>query len=65
MATRYASFRSDTMACLREPGRNDNRDWVKRNKARYEEDMLEVAMAFIRSMQAVRGQGLLPGRDGK
>ena len=52
MATpRYAGFDASTLEFLRELERNNNRDWFKENKARYEEQVLDVALRFIQSMQ--------------
>jgi uncharacterized protein (TIGR02453 family) len=50
-AVRYASFRPETLKFLRELRANNNREWFTENKSRYEEDVLDVALAFIQSMQ--------------
>ena len=50
-APRYASFEPETLAFLRELAANNNRDWFKENKSRYEEHVLDVALRFIQSMQ--------------
>ncbi len=49
-ASRYASFRPETIGFLRELKRNNTRDWFNENKTRYEEDVLDVALHFIQSM---------------
>ena len=49
-ASRYASFRPETIGFLRELKRNNTRDWFNENKPRYEEDVLDVALHFIQSM---------------
>ena len=50
-ASRYAGFDKDTLKFLRELSRNNNREWFKANKSRYEEQVLDVALRFILSMQ--------------
>jgi len=50
-ANRYTRFEKKTLKFLRELGANNNRDWFNANKARYEEDVLDVALHFIQSMQ--------------
>jgi uncharacterized protein (TIGR02453 family) len=49
--TRYARFEKRTIRFLSELKANNNRDWFKENKSRYEEDVLDVALQFIISMQ--------------
>ena len=49
---RYASFEPRTLRFLQELRANNNRDWFKEHKSRYEEDVLDVALRFIISMQA-------------
>jgi uncharacterized protein (TIGR02453 family) len=49
---RYASFRPETLAFLRELSLNNNREWFAANKQRYEELVLDAALEFIRAMQA-------------
>ena len=51
MASRYARFQSETIAFLDELSANNNRDWFSENKRRYEEQVLDVALRFIQSMQ--------------
>jgi len=51
MASRYARFYPETLAFLRELTENNNRDWFKEHKSRYEERVLDVALRFIQSMQ--------------
>ncbi len=48
---RYAGFEKRTIRFLRELQANNNRDWFRDHKARYEEDVLDVALRFIISMQ--------------
>ena len=48
---RYASFKPETIAFLNELKKNNNRDWFNQNKPRYEEQVLDVALHFIQSMQ--------------
>ena len=50
-SSRYASFEKKTIKFLRELKKNNNREWFKDNKTRYEEDVLDVALRFIQSMQ--------------
>ena len=50
-APRYASFKPETVAFLEELSENNNRDWFKENKSRYDEQVLDVALRFIQSMQ--------------
>lgn len=47
---RYVGFTSATVEFLRELKANNNREWFNRNKRRYEEDVLDVALDFIESM---------------
>ncbi len=51
MASRYARFETRTIRFLEELAANNNREWFKENKSRYEEDVLDVALRFILSMQ--------------
>ncbi len=48
---RYASFDPATLKFLEELAANNNREWFKENKSRYEEQVLDVALRFIQSMQ--------------
>lgn len=48
---RYAGFTPETIAFLIELSNNNNREWFKVNKSRYEELVLDVALRFILSMQ--------------
>ncbi len=48
---RYSRFEKRTIKFLRELRENNNREWFKVNKARYDEDVLDVALRFIQSMQ--------------
>ena len=51
MAARYAGFLPESIAFLEQLAVNNNRDWFKEHKPRYEEDVLDVALRFIQSMQ--------------
>jgi uncharacterized protein (TIGR02453 family) len=51
MASRYARFYPETVRFLEQLAANNNRDWFKEHKSRYEEDVLDVALRFIQSMQ--------------
>jgi uncharacterized protein (TIGR02453 family) len=52
MATsRYATFKPETIKFLGDLRRNNNRDWFNDNKTRYEEQVLDLALNFIQSMQ--------------
>ncbi|MEL7185605.1 MAG: DUF2461 domain-containing protein [Pseudomonadota bacterium] len=50
-ASRYASFSPRTVKFLKELEQNNNREWFNENKSRYEEEVLDVALRFIQSMQ--------------
>lgn len=47
---RFASFKPETLAFLTELSANNNREWFAANKERYEQQVLDVALAFIQSM---------------
>ena len=49
--SRYAQFEPRTLRFLEELRANNNREWFKEHKARYEDDVLDVALRFIISMQ--------------
>jgi uncharacterized protein (TIGR02453 family) len=49
--SRFSGFRPETLAFLAELSNNNNREWFKTNKSRYEEDVLDVALRFIQAMQ--------------
>ena len=51
MSSRYARFYPSTLRFLEELAANNNRDWFGENKSRYEEEVLDVALRFIQSMQ--------------
>jgi len=51
MSSRYARFYPETIEFLEKLSRNNNRDWFKEHKSRYEEDVLDVALRFVQSMQ--------------
>jgi uncharacterized protein (TIGR02453 family) len=48
---RYAGFEKRTIRFLEGLQANNDREWFKANKGRYEEDVLDVALRFIISMQ--------------
>ncbi len=48
---RYASFNTDAIKFLNELAANNNREWFHANKSRYEEQVLDVSLNFIQSMQ--------------
>lgn len=48
---RHAGFQPATLSFLRELEANNNRDWFKANKDRYDDQVLDVALHFIHSMQ--------------
>lgn len=48
---RYARFEPRTIRFLEELKTNNNREWFKVHKSRYEDDVLDVALRFIISMQ--------------
>jgi uncharacterized protein (TIGR02453 family) len=49
-APRYAQFDAETLKFLEDLSENNNREWFKENKSRYEEQVLDVALRFIQSM---------------
>ncbi len=51
MSPRYAGFNESSLEFLEELSANNNREWFKENKSRYEELVLDVALGFIDSMQ--------------
>ena len=55
-AERYARFGAETIAFLTELKNNNNREWFNENKTRYEEQVLDVALRFIQSMQGPLAQ---------
>ena len=48
---RYATFTKESLGFLQELQKNNNRDWFNENKSRYEDEVLDVALRFIQSMQ--------------
>lgn len=48
---RYLGFDASAIGFLEELGANNNREWFKENKSRYEELVLDAALRFIQSMQ--------------
>ncbi len=53
---RYAGFKPETIKFLGQLKKNNNRDWFNENKSRYEEQVLDVALHFIQSMQCPLGE---------
>ena len=53
---RYAGFERRTVDFLANLAANNNREWFSENKQRYEEDVLDVALRFIISMQEPLGE---------
>ena len=51
MAPRYARFYPETIRFLEQLAANNNREWFQQHKGRYEEQVLDVALRFIQSMQ--------------
>jgi uncharacterized protein (TIGR02453 family) len=49
-APRYARFEPQTIRFLEQLAANNNREWFKESKARYEEQVLDPALRFIDSM---------------
>ena len=49
-ARRYARFEKETLKFLEDLSENNNREWFKEHKSRYEEQVLDVALRFIQSM---------------
>lgn len=49
---RYLGFGTKTVRFLEELEANNNRAWFNQNKPRYEQDVLDVALRFIQSMQS-------------
>lgn len=50
-AKRYVGFKPETVSFLKKLSVNNNREWFNANKSRYEEQVLDVALEFIQSMQ--------------
>ncbi len=48
---RYACFEPRSIRFLAALKANNNREWFKEHKSRYEQDVLDVALQFIMSMQ--------------
>jgi uncharacterized protein (TIGR02453 family) len=48
---RYTQFEKKTISFLKELADNNNREWFQANKSRYENDVLDVALHFIQTMQ--------------
>ena len=51
MAPRYARFNSETLRFLEQLAANNNREWFQQHKGRYEDQVLDVALRFIQSIQ--------------
>jgi len=49
---RYRGFGRETLSFLDELKANNNREWFAENKSRYEDQVLDVALRFIQSMQS-------------
>ena len=49
-APRCAQFGKETLKFLEDLADNNNREWFKEHKSRYEEQVLDVALRFIQSM---------------
>ena len=52
----FKGFGPDTLRFLSELEANNNREWFAENKARYENDVLDVALHFIQAMHAPLGE---------
>ena len=50
-APRYVGFEKASIEFLEQLAANNNREWFKENKSRYDEQVLDVALRFIQSMQ--------------
>jgi uncharacterized protein (TIGR02453 family) len=50
-ASRYVGFDKASIDFLEQLAANNDREWFRQNKARYEERVLDVALTFIQSMQ--------------
>ena len=50
-APRYIGFDKGSIDFLAQLAANNDREWFAQNKARYEEQVLDVALRFIQSMQ--------------
>ena len=48
---RFVGFEKASIEFLEQLAANNNRDWFNENKTRYEEQVLDVALRFIQSMQ--------------
>jgi uncharacterized protein (TIGR02453 family) len=53
---RYVGFEKASIDFLEQLAANNNREWFRENKARYEEQVLDVALRFIQSMQGPLGE---------
>jgi uncharacterized protein (TIGR02453 family) len=51
VSPRYARFHPATIEFLEALAANNNREWFKEHKSRYEEQVLDVSLRFIQSMQ--------------
>jgi uncharacterized protein (TIGR02453 family) len=49
--SRYVGFDKASIDFLEQLAANNEREWFRQNKARYEEQVLDVALTFIQSMQ--------------
>jgi uncharacterized protein (TIGR02453 family) len=50
-SSRHTGFEPETIKFLKDLKKNNNREWFNENKSRYEEQVLDVALHFIQSMQ--------------
>jgi len=50
-APRHVGFEKASIKFLEQLAANNNREWFKQNKSRYDEQVLDVALRFIQSMQ--------------
>ena len=50
-APRYVGFEKASIEFLEQLAENNNREWFKENKSRYDEQVLDVALRFIQSIQ--------------
>jgi len=50
-APRYVGFEKASIEFLEQLAANNNREWFRQNKSRYDEQVLDVALRFIQSMQ--------------
>lgn len=51
MSEKFTGFDQSLIRFLKQLKRNNNRDWFAKNKSKYESDVLEPAMSFIRTFE--------------